>query len=82
MYSYYFEAPQGACYDPLQENVEVKGDNYSNIFNVINMNDAVPKVAMNVYDFTRFGNDIFVTDSLIDPSYKKNIEVVKDYYSK
>jgi len=80
VYAYCFEAPQGAYFDPLAEEVEVKGENYSNIFNIINNNDPVPKVAMTAFNFTRFGIDRYLTDSLIDPDYSDNISKVKNQY--
>lgn len=81
VYAYCFEAPQGAYYDKDADDIEVKGENYNNIFNIINSYDPVPKVAMNYYNFTRFGIDCFVSDSLSDPDYDRNIGIVKDCYS-
>ena len=45
LYAYTFEAPQGANYN--SETVEKPGSElYNNIYNVVNPNDLVPKVAM------------------------------------
>jgi hypothetical protein len=81
VYAYCFEAPQGAYYDKDAQDIDIKGENYSNIFNIINSYDPVPKVAMSAFQFTRFGIDRFVSDSLSDPDYSKDIGVVKDCYS-
>ena len=53
IYCYTFEAPQGAVRSSLREN-------YSNIFNVLNLNDLVPLVAPYSWDFARYNyqNDI------------------------
>ena len=54
IYSYCFEAPQGAP-NEKDENGEIpaKGKDYDNIFNISNFNDPVPLVAMNELGFAR-----------------------------
>ena len=80
LYAYTFEAPQGANYN--SKNVKKPGDSiYNNIFNVVNPNDLVPKVAMSQYGFTRFGTDKFITTEFYDPAnFKANRNVFKAMY--
>jgi hypothetical protein len=66
IYTYTFEAPQGA-------NINTKGMKhprdaiYNNIWNIIDPNDIVPKVAMSQWGFTRFGNDVFTNTEFFEP---------------
>lgn len=81
LYAYTFEAPQGANYNSV--NVRKPGDPiYNNIFNVVNPNDLVPKVAMSEYGFTRFGTDKFICTKFFDPeNYASNRETFKALYA-
>ena len=66
VYAYTFEAPQGANVN--SETIKAPKDSwYDNIFNVVNPNDVVTKVAMSEYGFTRFGVDKFITTEFYDP---------------
>ena len=59
IYTYTFEAPQGANMN--SKNRKLPHDSiYNNIFNIINPNDLVPKVAMYQFGFTRFGIDKYM----------------------
>lgn len=80
LFAYTFEAPQGANYN--SKTVEKPGsDLYNNIFNVVNPNDLVPKVAMSEYGFTRFGIDKFITTEFYDPeNYLDNRDVFLSLY--
>ena len=80
LYAYTFEAPQGANYN--SETVEKPGsDLYNNIYNVVNPNDLVPKVAMSEYGFTRFGIDKFITTEFFDPdNFADNRDVFLNLY--
>lgn len=82
IYAYCFEAPQGAYYDDTLDDIEVHGENYNNIFNIINTNDPVPYVAMSELGFTRFGIDKYLTDTLSDATYEEDINKVKKVYAK
>ena len=80
LYAYTFEAPQGAnvnsktVYHP-------KNRLYDNIWNVINPNDLVTKVAMAQYGFTRFGRDRYITTEFFDSAnYNSNRAVFKALY--
>ena len=81
LYAYTFEAPQGANYN--SKTVKLPGDPiYNNIWNVVNPNDLVPKVAMREYGFTRFGTDKFITTKFYDPkNFESNREVFKAMYA-
>ena len=66
VYAYTFEAPQGANVN--SKTIKLPRDAiYGNIFNIVNPNDVVPKVAMAEYGFTRFGVDKFITTKFYDP---------------
>ena len=80
VYAYTFEAPQGANVNsktiPLPKDAI-----YNNIFNIVNPNDLVPKLAMSEYGFTRFGIDKFITTRFYDPdNYEKNRRYFKALY--
>lgn len=81
LYAYTFEAPQCANYN--SKTVKLHGDPiYNNIWNVVNPNDLVPKVAMKEYGFTRFGTDKFITTKFYDPkNFESNREVFKAMYA-
>ena len=64
---YTFEAPQGANLN--SKTVEApRNELYYNIFNIVNPNDLVTKVAMSRYGFTRFGIDKFIVTEFFDPN--------------
>lgn len=86
LFAYCFETPQGTI-----TSREPNSSKYNNIWNVINKNDPVPKVAMSDLDFRRYGQDHFLPDQLNDGDEyldKKNnmlteyfkLESVDDYY--
>ena len=77
IYAYTFESPQGANVN--SETIKLPKDQiYGNIWNIINPNDVVTKVAMSEYGFTRFGIDRFITTKFFDPSnYDSNRRVFK-----
>lgn len=66
LYSYCFEAPQGASFN---EDISPRDQMYSNIHNIINSNDPVPMVAMSVFRFTRYGVDYYLPDSVRNSNY-------------
>ncbi len=78
LYAYTFETPMGANIN--SKNVKFPTDEiYNNIFNVINPNDLVTKVAMKGYGFTRFGIDKFIQTKLYNPS---GIDYSRSVYKK
>jgi len=72
LYAYTFEAPQGV----LREQVD--GD-YSNIHNVINVNDIVPLVAPSIWDFARYNTDEWLP-SAYKSTFKEDIKKMKEFY--
>ena len=81
VYAYTFEAPQGANVN--SKTIKLPKDAlYGNIFNIVNPNDVVPKVAMAEYGFTRFGIDKFITTKFYDPeNYESNRNIFKKLYA-
>ena len=77
---YTFEAPQGAnIYSKHMPGP--RDDLFNNIFNIINPNDLVTKVAMSRYGFTRFGIDKFITTEFFDPKgFNFNRKTTKTLY--
>ena len=63
---YTFESPQGANLNSTTVE-KPKNELYNNIFNILNPNDLVTKVAMSRFGFTRFGIDKFITTEFFDP---------------
>lgn len=77
---YTFEAPQGANLNSVTVE-KPRNALYNNIFNVVNPNDLVTKVAMSRYGFTRFGIDKFITTEFFDPdNFEFNRNVTKTLY--
>ena len=64
---YTFEAPQGANFNSTTV-AKPTDELYYNIFNIVNPNDFVTKVAMGRYGFTRFGIDKFIITEFFDPN--------------
>ena len=63
LYAYCFEAPQGVfCTYNDDGDIYEKGENFNNIFCVINKNDLVPYTAMRYLGFNRFGIELFLPD--------------------
>ena len=83
LYSYCFEAPQGAPRKINDEgHVSVKTNDYNNIFNILNINDPVPLVAMHELGFTRYGVDLYLPDPLTNLNYKDHFSKMKKLYER
>ena len=78
LYSYCFEAPQGASF---KESISPKSEIYSNIHNVINHNDLVPKVAMSDFRFTRYGVDYYLPDPIRNSDYSEYKPKMQGFYN-
>ncbi len=80
IYAYTFEAPQGANIN--SKTVKAPKDKiYNNIFNIVNPDDLVPKLAMSQWGFTRFGIDKFIKTKFYDPkNYDQNENTFKKLY--
>ena len=80
-YSYCFEDPKGAPNTRNEKGeVIVKGEEYNNIFNLLNINDVVPLVAMHELGFTRYGIDMFFPDQLTMFNYESHFKNMKKLY--
>ncbi|MCM1186213.1 MAG: cellulose binding domain-containing protein [Lachnoclostridium sp.] len=76
MFAYTFETPAGTV------DSEARTEKYSNIFNIVNLNDPVPKVAPEDWGFDRYGKDRFIPAPEIDgeDSYKTSKAVMLKNY--
>lgn len=76
-YAYCFEAPQGGLTSetgPLEK--------YNNIYNIININDVVTKVAMDDLGFGRYGVDYYLPARITDgDSYDKKLSDMLSFYN-
>lgn len=77
LYAYCFEAPQGVYFN---EERYPKGEEFSNIFCIINPNDPVPKTAMQALSFTRFGREILLPTTLSDLNFEQSLNEIRDQY--
>lgn len=76
MFAYTFETPAGTV------NPEAKNEKYSNIFNIVNLNDPVPKVAPYAWEFRRYGVDHRIAAPITDgevPYQKSKAVMLKNY---
>ena len=81
LYAYTFEAPQGANYNSTTV-APPKDALYNNMFNIVNPNDLVTKVAMGPFGFTRFGVDKYITTQFFDyDNFETNRNSVKALYA-
>ena len=71
LYAYTFESPQGANYG-MKEHKKPGDPIYNNIWNIVNPNDLVTKVAMSEFGFTRFGTDKYITTKFYDTENFEN----------
>ena len=79
IFAYCFEAPRGLN---ISECSEEEAKTYTNIHNIINPNDLVPKVAMKEWDFIRYGVDEpVIPDMLHDSTYIEKSGKMMSYYS-
>lgn len=86
MYAYTFETPAGASAyvkdiyartfeTPIGESGHILDEDYryKNIFNIINLSDPVPKVAPEIWDFVRYGKDIYLPSAENDTQYSVSV---------
>ncbi|MDE7269070.1 MAG: cellulose binding domain-containing protein [Acetatifactor sp.] len=76
MFAYTFETPAGTV------NPKARDKKYSNIFNIINLNDPVPRVAPNAWEFGRYGSDQYISTPEKDgvDVYKENLAAMLARY--
>ena len=79
IYCYCFEAPMGASF---LEDISPRSEIYSNIFNIVNPNDLVPKIAPKDFRFTRYGIDYFLPDKISNLNYNSLVDNVISNYKK
>lgn len=79
IYCYCFEPPMGASF---LEEISPKNEIYSNIFNIVNPNDLVPKIAPKEFHFTRYGIDYYLPDKIRNINYNSLIDNVISNYKK
>lgn len=78
IYAYCFEAPAGVIYSLNDDDsIFEKGDNFSNIHCIVNINDPVPYMGPIEYEFVRFGKDYYLPDILTDINFNKHVEYIK-----
>lgn len=82
IYAYSFEPPAGKICKLDNNEIFEKGENYSNIYSILNLNDVVPFVAPFNFNFIRYGNDLFLPDIITTIDYKDHINRVKNRMSK
>ena len=82
LYAYCFESPAGKNIDLDGNNIIQKGENYSNIHCLLNMNDPVPFVAPTEFNFARYGVDHYLPDIINSIDYKSHISRVKNAINK
>lgn len=77
VYCYCFETPMGASF---LEDISPRNEIYSNIHNIINTADPVPKIPFNDFEFTRYGVDYYLPDSIRNSNYNSIIDDVISRY--
>jgi hypothetical protein len=74
VFAYCFECPQGAV------GSDVGGERYSNIFCIVNPIDLVPKLAMSVWGFTRYGRTFYLPAASNTANYcQLKAKMMKEY---
>ena len=74
VFAYCFECPQGAV------GSDAGGERYSNIFCIVNPIDLVPKLAMSVWGFTRYGRTFYLPAASNTANYcQLKAKMIKEY---
>lgn len=82
IYAYCFEPPAGKVFNPNEDVIKYKGENYNNIHCILNLNDVVPFVAPKEFGFIRYGIDHYLPDIVTDLNYSAHINRVKKLIEK
>ena len=77
IYAYCFETPAGKVATLNSNKIVEKGEDYSNIHCIINLNDMVPFVGPKEYEFVRYGKEYYLPDILSDLNYEAHLKDVK-----
>ena len=80
LYAYTFGTPMGVCTDGHEYRPDPRSGTYDNIWNIVNRNDPVPKVAMSAMGFCRYGNDVFLPDTSDGGDYDVKVAKMLGYY--
>jgi len=81
LFAYTFETPMGANRDEIRQAEAANPSKYNNIWNIINKNDFITKVAPTELGFTRYGNDFCMPDSRTSENYTSQVEAMLKIYS-
>lgn len=81
IYAYCFEAPRGRIATVEDGVIKEKNNDYSNIQNIINVNDLVTYVAPNGLGFIRYGIDYYLPDIITSLDYINFTNDLKNAYS-
>ena len=76
IYVYTFATPQGA-----NISAHTNLDSYTNIHNIINPQDPVPKLAMSLYGFRRYGIDHFIPTYMSENVHDAIKKIIEETYS-
>ena len=79
MFTYTFGTPMGAHFDEDSDHPDPRCEYYNNIWNIINRNDFIVKLAMEACDFCRYGNDVVLPDQR-DSDYEELKEIMLEFY--
>lgn len=77
LFAYTFETPAGVI------DSDAKNEKYYNIFNILNKNDPVPRVAPSDWDFKRYGADQYISSPEVDGklAYRLKRSAMKKAYT-
>ncbi len=81
LFAYCFETPMGANREEIRNAEAVDSSRYSNIWNIINKNDIVTKIAPAELGFARYGNDFCMPDSRTSENYTSQVKTMLEVYS-
>lgn len=77
IYAYCFEPPMGLNVSEVSSSVI---QSYTNIHNIVNPDDLVPRVAMKVWGFTRYGKDENIIPAITTISDKSKYDSMMEFY--
>jgi uncharacterized repeat protein (TIGR02543 family) len=81
LFAYCFETPMGALKSEKKAVEASDPTRYKNIWNIVNKNDPVTKVAMTDLGFTRYGTDHYLPDKLTSEYFVKWQPIMLGYYN-
>ena len=81
LFAYCFETPMGALTTEKKAVEASDPTRYKNIWNIVNKNDPVTKVAMTDLGFARYGNDHYLPDKLTSEYFVQWQPIMLGYYN-